>query len=91
MTRVLTASTRAALLADGRRAGRLRMAGQVVCGWPGRSSADGWAGRLRMAGEAVCGWRLVVLDGQRRKVGAIGVSAGRGQTPFVGCSTPVWL
>ena len=36
---------------------------RVVCGWPG--------GRLRMA-------RRSSPDGQRRKVGAIGVSAGRG-------------
>ena len=48
---------------------------RVVCGWP--------EGRLRMAGEVVCGWpgvvrgwRSAVPDGQRLKVGSIGVSAG---------------
>ena len=58
----------------------LRMAGEVVCGWPGSC--------LRMAGEVVCGlpgvlrgWRLAVPDGQRRKVVASGVSAGWGR-PF---------
>ena len=42
------------------------MAGEVVRGWPG----------------VVRGWRLAVPDGQRRKVGAIGVSAGRGGRPL---------
>ena len=53
---------------------------EVVCGWP----------------EVVRGWRLAVPDGQRRKVGEIGVSSGLGAGPLVGCSTrsgssPVFL
>ena len=67
--------------------GRLRADGRrsSACGWPWikRSSTDGPpSGRTRMALEVVCGWRLTVPDGQRREVGAIGVSAGRGQTPW---------
>ena len=89
---------RGRLLADGRggrTAGEvvcLRMAGVVVC-----LRMAGVVVCLRMAGEVVClrmaggrprmagvvrGWRLAVPDGQRREVGAIGVSAGRGQTPW---------
>ena len=38
------------------------LAGEVVCGWPG----------------VVRGWQLAVPNGQRREVGAIGVSSDRG-------------
>ena len=63
------------LLADGPRSPACGWP-EVVCGWP--EAVCGWPEVVCGWPGVVRGWRLAVPEGQRRKVGAIGVSAGRG-------------
>ena len=59
--------------------GRLWMAGGRLLADGRRSSACGWSEKSSAGGPVVvCRWRLTDPDGQCRKVGAIGVSAGWG-------------